>query len=568
MSEEAESRLLPSLAQVELRPLLSEVLERIETVLGATDTLRELLEAVVAVGSQLELPEVLRRIVQAAVRLTDARYCALGILDRDDPSHLSAFVHIGMDEETVVRIGHLPEGHGILGVLIHDPRPLRLTDLSTHPESYGFPPGHPPMASFLGVPVSIRGNVFGNLYLTEKRSGAFTDIDEQVIVALASAAGIAVDNARLFEATYRRERWLQASSEVMARLLAGDDVDAVLALIARNARSLVDGDIAYIGVLSESGSLEVRAADGTATPKILGTQMPSTSMAAWVLTQGDPVALDDARTDPRVWQQIIAAADIGPAIFAPLQADGHGIGTLVVANSAGRSAYTSDAISMVESFAVQAGLALRLGELAAGRERIAVFEDRERIARDLHDLVIQRLFAAGMTLQSLIPRLSDDGQRKALLEVVDGLDQTIIEVRTTIFALQSAAGRQTSLRGKIVGLVDEAAGVLGFAPSLHMTGLIDTDVSDEIAESLVAVLREALSNAARHARATALEVSVTVDDFVALRVRDNGVGIGDSGRRSGLGNLTDRATCLGGGFTVALAAGGGTELVWRVPLKH
>ncbi|HVX43846.1 MAG TPA: GAF domain-containing sensor histidine kinase [Mycobacteriales bacterium] len=564
------TQLLPSLlANVDLRPLLTEVLERVETVMATGDALRDLLEAVVAVGSQLELSEVLRRIVQVAVRLTDARYGALGVLDQDDPDRLSAFVHTGMDDDAVERIGHLPEGHGILGVLIRDPQPLRLTDLADHPDSYGFPEGHPPMKTFLGVPVAIRGQVFGNLYLTEKRSGAgFTDIDEQVIVALASAAGIAVDNARLFEATYQRERWLQAGSEVMARLLAGDPVEDVLGLIARNAKELVTGDLAYIGVRNDDGSLSVETADGLAADTLLGRYIPPTSMAAWVLTQNSPVALPDARQDSRVWQEIIAAARIGPALFAPLRADGVGIGTLVVANRAGRPSFTAEDISMVESFAAQAGLALTLGRAAADRERLAVLEDRERIARDLHDLVIQRLFAAGMTLQGQVPRASNAEQRRALLDVVESLDQTIVEVRTTIFALQSAGTESTSLRARIVAVADEASGSLGFAPSLHLTGLIDTDVDDQIAENLLAVVRETLSNAARHSKATAVEVSVVVDDQVTVRVKDNGVGIGDSGRRSGLHNLGERAEALGGSFVPAVAGGGGTELVWRVPLKH
>lgn len=568
-AEDDAARLLPSLANVNLRPLLAEVVERVETVMATGDALRDLLEAVVAVGSHLELSEVLRRIVQVAVRLTDAQYGAVGVLDQDDPNRLAAFVHTGFDDDMVRRIGHLPEGHGILGVLIREPRPLRLTDLSEHPGSYGFPQDHPPMKSFLGVPVSIRGRVFGNLYLTEKRTGAgFTDIDEQVIVALASAAGIAVDNARLYEATYQRERWLQASSEVTTRLLAGDPVDAVLALIARNARELVNGDLAYIGVRNDDGSLTVETADGLASDILLGRHVPVKSMAAWALTQNSSIALPDARTDNRVWQEIIAAARIGPAMFAPLRSDGTGIGTLVVANQTGRPTFSSQDISMVESFAAQAGLALTLNEVAADRERLAVLEDRERIARDLHDLVIQRLFAAGMTLQGQVPRAPGADQRQALLDVVESLDQTIVEVRTTIFALQSAGSESASLRARIVAIVDEAAGNLGFAPSLHLTGLIDTDVSEEIAENLIAVVREALSNVARHSRARAVEVSVVVDDHVTVRVRDNGVGIGDSGRRSGLHNLGERAEALGGSFVLAVAEGGGTELVWRVAIKH
>lgn len=569
MSEGTEpGRLLPSLSNVELRPLLTEVLERIETIMATGDTLRDLLESVVAVGSQLELPEVLRRIVEAAVSLTDAQYGALGVLDPDDPARLIAFVNTGIDEPGVEAIGPLPQGRGILGVLIDDPRPLRLADLSEHAASYGFPPNHPPMKSFLGVPISIRGRAYGNLYLTEKKSGSeFTDLDEQVIIALAAAAGIAVDNARLYEATYQRERWVQASAEVTTRMLARDPSDDVLAVIARNARLLVKADLAYIGVLDDDDSLQVQAADGEESSRLIGLHIPRESMASWVLRHGKPVALVDARTDERVWQEIISTAHTGPVIFVPLQAEGRAVGTLVVANRVGRFTFSTDDLSMVESFAAQAGLALTLGAAADDRERLAVFEDRDRIARDLHDLVIQRLFAAGMTLQSISPKITGDRERDQILGVVEDLDQTILEVRTTIFGLQSAGGRESSLRTQVVDIVNEAAGTLGFSPSLHLSGLIDTDVVDEVGEHLLAVLREALSNAARHSQATSVEVSVVVDDQVTVRVRDNGIGVGDGGRRSGLQNLTDRAAELGGTFTFARPDGGGAELIWRVPVK-
>lgn len=561
-------RLLPSLANVELRPLLAEVLERIETIMATGDTLRELLEAVVTVGSQLELSEVLRRIVDAAVQLTDAQYGALGVLDQDDPSQLSNFVHTGIDAATAKAIGPLPRGRGILGVLIHDPRPLRLTNLADHPASFGFPPNHPPMHTFLGVPISIRGQAYGNLYLTEKRSGgAFTDLDEQVIVALAAAAGIAVDNARLYAATYQRERWVQASAEVTTRMLAGDSPADVLALIARNARELVSADLAYVAMLVDNGEMLIRTADGVGADRLAGERVPGRSMAAWTLREGKPVALADARADDRVWQRTVELAEAGPAVFLPLQADGKGVGTLVVMHRAGQPPFSAEDVAMVESFATQAGLALTLGAAVVDRQRLAVFEDRDRIARDLHDLVIQRLFAAGMTLQSLAPRIPQGHSREQVLDVVRDLDQTILEVRTTIFGLQSSNGRETSLRAQVVGIVDEAAGQLGFAPSLHLTGLLDTDVTDELGEQLLAVLREALSNAVRHSQATGIDVSIVVDDFVTLRVKDNGVGVGDSGRRSGLQNASDRAVEHGGTFTVAQPEGGGTELVWRVPLK-
>jgi signal transduction histidine kinase len=320
-------------------------------------------------------------------------------------------------------------------------------------------------------------------------------------------------------------------------------------------------------MLLDDDTMVVRTADGVGADRLAGQRIPADSMSAWVLRHGAPEVLTDAKTDERVWQRIIELADAGPAIYLPLQADGKGVGTLVVLQHTGRPPFSAEDVAMVESFAVQAGLALTLGGAAVDRQRLAVFEDRDRIARDLHDLVIQRLFAAGMTLQSLGPRIPDGRTRDQVLGVVKDLDQTILEVRTTIFGLQSTGGRDSSLRARVVGIVDEAAGQLEFAPSLHLTGLLDTDVSDEIGEHMLAALREALSNAARHSQATGIDVSVVVDDQVTLRVKDNGVGIGDTGRRSGLHNAAQRAAQLGGTFTIARPDGGGTELVWRVPLK-
>ncbi len=569
MTEDPQTeRLLPSLSNVELRPLMAEVLDRIQTIMSTGDTLRDLLEAVVAVGAQLELPEVLRRIVEAAVRLTDARYGALGVLDEDDPSRLSAFVHSGIDEETVKAIGPLPRGRGILGVLIDNPKPLRLSNLADHPSSFGFPPNHPPMRSFLGVPISVRGQVYGNLYLTEKGSGEeFTDIDEQVMVALAAAAGIAIDNARLYAATYRRERWVQASAHITTQMLAGSPSTDVLDLVARDARELVGGDLAYVAVLDGAAML-VQAAAGTGSESVVGQRIPRDSMARWVLDHEQPVALADARSDQRVWQKIITLAGAGPAIFLPLEADGRGVGTLVVVNRIGRPVFAGDDVNMIESFAVQAGLALALGAAAADKQRLAVFEDRDRIARDLHDQVIQRLFAAGMTLQSVAPRITESRARQQVLDVVHHLDQTILEIRTTIFALHSDGSMEASLRAQVVQVASELTANTDFAPSLHITGLLDTNVDAALGEHLLAALREALSNAVRHSRCSAVDISIVVNEDLTLRVRDDGIGIGTPARRSGLNNLAERAATLGGALTEESPRAGGTELIWQVPLRQ
>jgi signal transduction histidine kinase len=366
-------------------------------------SLHELLDAVVTIGSDLDLPAMLRRIISSAVGLVDATYGALGVLD-DTGTRLSQFITVGIDDAGHAAIGHLPEGHGILGLLIVDAKPLRLPDLTKHPDSYGFPPNHPPMRSFLGVPIRVRDVVFGNLYLTDKSTGdMFTSADEELVTGLAAAAGVAIENARL----------------------------------------------------------------------------------------------------------------------------------------------------------------------GARLQELALVEDRERIARDLHDTVIQRLFATGMSLQGTI-RLVERDPTAAVARIedaVDGLDTTVKQIRTAIFGLEQSRPATDGLRSRILSLARDAAGALGFEPRVLLDGPIDTGVDDRLGAELLSTLQEALSNVARHARATGVEVQVVVHDEVCLRVIDDGIGPPgpDAPRGKGLANMAARAIQLGGGLSLAAGADGGTDLEWRVP---
>ena len=365
--------------------------------------LRRLLDSVLVIGSELDLETVLLRIAEAAVDLVDARYGALGVLD-ERQIRLVQFITVGIDDEGRAAIGELPQGHGILGLLIVDPRPLRLPDLNEHPDAHGFPPNHPPMATFLGVPIRVRGRVFGNLYLCEKAGGeVFTDVDEEMVVALATAAGVAIDNARLH---------------------------------ARTAE-------------------------------------------------------------------------------------------------------------------------------------IALLEDRERIARELHDTVIQRLFATGLSLQGAIRMTETADIRERVEQAVDDLDATIKQVRSAIFELHTARAPGRSLRQEMLALAAESARSLEFEPRLQFEGPIDTLVDDELGDDVLAVLREALANVARHADAGRVDVSVSVDPTGALLVvvRDDGRGVKDgaSGGR-GLANLIARAEQRGGTCRLERLPAGGSVLAWRVLL--
>jgi signal transduction histidine kinase len=521
-----------------------------------------LLEAVVAVGGDLDLQTVLHRIAEVAASLVDAEYAALGVISEDGRS-LAQFIVVGVDDEMVARIGNLPAGHGVLGKLITDPRPLRLDNLADHPESFGFPPNHPPMHTFLGVPIRVRDAVFGNLYLTEKRGGTGFDADDEaVVLALAAAAGVAVQNARLYTESRQRERWLAAISEVSTALLSGKDPEDVLALIAARAREVTGGALAFVALPVDGDRLLVEVADGEDAASHRGRLI---DRAGSVL---DGVLVDGrARLLPA--REVPSAVPEGDGLAAPLGGgDGDARGVLVVTGLSAPD--TTLAARALGSFAAQAAVALELAERRRDAERFAVFEDRDRIARDLHDLVIQRLFATGMQLEGAA-RLVHERPEEAGTRVhraVDDLDATIRELRSTIYGLQAPREEQTSLRALVLQVVDAGAEQLGFAPSLRMDGLLDTLVPPAVSEHLLAALRESLSNAARHAQASSVEVLVTVrDDEVVLEVGDDGVGISDTARRSGLGNLAARAAQLGGRLDVESARGVGTRIVWRAPLQ-
>ena len=561
------SQARPLLPHLRLDDLLAELQVRLQAVLSTRDRVQALLEAVVAVGSQLDLETVLRRIVEAAVELVDARYGALGVIG--DSGQLAEFVPVGLDEDQIAAIDHWPEGRGLLGALITDPRPVRLADLSADPRSSGFPEGHPPMRSFLGVPVRIRGEVFGNLYLTEKQDGGqFDEEDETVVTALAAAAGVAIENARLYEEARRRQRWLQASDEVTRRLLSGADPGDVLDLVTQQVLEMSGADLAVLALPEgDHHQLVVRHAAGADAARARGLALPDTSLSAEVLATGEPVTLEEFSRDQRVAQVARERMTLGPAVLFPLGGAGNVRGVLTVGRRPGSMPLPHAAVEMVGSFAAQAGVALELADARRDAEQVTVLQDRERIARDLHDLVIQRLYATGMSLQGAMPLIHRPEVADRVSRAVDALDDTIGDIRSAIFALQTRHDiKQASLREQVLQIIDEMTGPLGFAPSLSLTGDLGERVPDDIAANMLGALRESLSNAARHAAASRIDVIVEVGSDLILVVRDNGVGLRDATRRSGLANLAERAEQLGGTLKVGAADGSGTELHWQVPL--
>ncbi|MGW1054634.1 sensor histidine kinase [Streptomyces sp. NPDC001118] len=559
------------LPQLKLDELLEELQARIDAARSTQDRVHSLLEAVLSVGRELDLEQVLHSIVEAAAILVDAKYAALGVIGPDG-RRLSAFHTVGVTEEQIAEIGPFPEGHGILGELIRHPHPLRLARISGHPASYGFPPGHPPMNSFLGVPIRVRDQVFGNLYLTEKRGGAeFDEEDESVLSTLAVAAGVAIDNARLYEITRLRERWLRANAEISHSLMSGSDRAGSLGLIAERAREISGSALAAVGLPMEgTKSVTVEIAVGVDAEAHRGLVLPlHESLMGLAYAAAAPVTSDDVVHDLRITSEPPRFAGLGPAVAVPIGTGERGIrGVVLVAREAGRPVFLQQETELLLGFAAQAAIAMELAERRQDAQQIALLEDRDRIARDLHDLAIQRLFATGMTLQSAGRFIDHPEAAERVLRAVDDLDETIKIIRSTIFGLRTRLGSTGSgLRARVVRTVGEAAPVLGFAPSVRMEGLVDTDVPPEIADDVVAVLTEALTNIARHAHADRAQVVLMTDGHeVRLKVSDNGVGIPSGGRRSGLLNMAERAERFGGRLEVTRPEGGGAALDWWVPL--
>ncbi|MGW2209677.1 GAF domain-containing protein [Streptomyces sp. NPDC001781] len=553
-----------------LDKLLAELREQVGAGRGAESHVLGLLEAVLAVGSELDLKQVLRSLVEAAAVLADAEYAALGVIGPDG-NRLSAFLTVGVDERTTAAVGPFPEGRGLLGELIRRPAPMRIEDIRDHPSSYGFPPGHPPMGSFLGVPIRVRDRVFGNLYLTEKRGGRqFDEADESMISALAAAAGVAIDNARLYEEARLRERWLMANAEIGHSLMSDSDGAGVLGLIAERAREISGSALAAVAVPMEAEhALSVEIALGVDAEAHRGLVLPvEGTLTGLAYVAQAPVVSDDVTNDVRIDPEPPRFGGLGPAVAAPIGTASTGIrGVVLVARDAGESVFLPKETEMLQSFAAQAAIAMELADRRRDAQQFALLEDRDRIARDLHDVAIQRLFATGMTLQSAGRFIDHPEASERVMRAVDDLDETIKIIRSTIFGLRSRSGPTADrLRTRVVHVVNAAAPALGFTPSVRMEGLIDTDVPPAVADHVVAVLTEALTNVARHAHADRTRVMLTTDGHeVCAEVTDNGRGIPPGGRRSGLLNLAERARNLGGRLEVT-SSGGGTTLCWRVPL--
>lgn len=555
----------PDGARPDFEQLLEQLIQRSHEATSTQARLQALVKANRSIVKQLDLPSVLRQIVTAAIELVDASYGAIGVIGPD--GQLEEFIHVGMDEDAAARIGHLPEGLGLLGALIRDPRPLRLADLSSDLRSIGFPTHHPPMTSFLGVPVRVRDEVFGNLYLTDRQDGEFDAEDEQLVSALAATAGVAIANARLFAESRHRERWAAASAQITRELLSGGGTDA-LQLIAERLLELASAELVAVVLPDKDGAgLIIERAAGLGAEEAVGTGLPSAgTLAGRSLASGRPHLADDISG---LEAELALAHDFGPAMAVPLVATSGARGALFVARRKGAARFTENELDVAASFAGQAALALERADAQADQERVALLEDRDRIGRDLHDHVIQSLFAAGLSLQSIAATLGPGGAADRIDEQIGAIDQTIHQIRTSIFDLRAAPERaDTGLRSKVLAVVQTIEVGLPAVPNVTFRGPVDLFVDGSVCEDVIAVVREALTNVGRHAAAEVVGVTVEADGAsLQIMVHDDGVGPADVlGDRSGLANLEHRAMARGGSFSFTARDPRGSVLSWSVPL--
>jgi signal transduction histidine kinase len=440
----------PDLPRLALEEALGDLTARAATVLQTQGRLRALLRANAVVGSELNLPAVLRHIVNAARDLVGARYAALGVVA--DDGTLEQFVHVGMDSETVERIGHLPRGHGILGHLIRHPEPVRLDDLSEHPASIGFPADHPPMSSFLGVPIRVRDTVFGNLYLTESTQGSFTAEDEQLVSSLAGTAAMAIHNARLFDDSERRRRWQEVSTQVTQQLFTGDHQQP-LQLIVDLALHGAESDVAVIDH-GHGDPIVVGAAANTLAEQ-LADRWPGVLQRVIepVRRTGEPLLVVPASDAGGSGDDL--AKHLGSLLAVPLLEDGQVADVLVVGRVAGRPLLGPTDLEQLATYGCHAQLALELDRSRADRQAAALLHEHDRIAADLHDHVIQELFATGMRLQGMLLAIDHPRLQARLVSSVDSLDATIRHIRATTFELQPDQAMTETLKGRLLKVVEE-----------------------------------------------------------------------------------------------------------------
>lgn len=552
----------------EMDRALRDLKARADAMASAQGRLQALLRATQAMVEHAELPAVLAQITQAAVDLVDAEYGALGVIAPDGDG-LEAFIHVGMSDDAEQVIGHLPEGRGVLGALIDDPHPVRLRHISDHPRSVGFPPGHPRMDAFLGVPIRVQSEVFGNLYLSNPRRGTFSDEDEQLVTALAASAGFVIANARLLEDSRLRQHWMESSAQITAALLESVDGDALTMLADELIARTTADRVCVVAAGPDPLRLEVVEARGDNSEAMAQSLVAAAETGAWdALQSGEARTRPGLRHDPNPDALAIleSGTSTGAVMFLPLRTGSSTWGVLAVARAPGRPAFSSAELSIADDLAGRVGLALELARAREQRQRAMLVEDRSRIARDLHDHVIQQLFGTGLELQSIAESLDDRQLSERIRNAVATLDRDIMQIRTIIFAMSPRSDRDDSLRHRILDIAAECSAGRTKPVAVSFDGPVDLTVEGALADDVAATVRELLCNAVRHSAADAIKAVVSsADDGVRVTVSDNGSGMPSRIHRSGLANIARRAESRGGTLAID-SMPGRTMVTWFAPI--
>jgi signal transduction histidine kinase len=554
----------PDAPRADLDHALGKLVELAHEVTATQGRLRALLRANLAVVEHLDLSTLLYKIVEMAVELVDAQFGALAVLAPD--GRLEQLIQVGMSPSEVEAVGDLPVGRGLVGALVEDQRPIRLRHLAEDPRSVGFPTGHPAMDSFLGIPVRIHGTVYGNLYLTNHSAGEFSEEDEQLVTALAGTAGFAIDNARLFADSQQKQTWASASAEITAALLSSEQEDFIELLTSRTL-TLANADlVSIVRPTDDPQQLVIETARTRDDTSLEGTLFPAAgSVASSVIEGGQPRLIDETEavdTPPTPGRRS------GPTMAIPLVVSGSVHGALVVSRSPGGGRFTAADLEMAADFAGRISVAMQLASARAIQQKVLLFEDRGRIARDLHDHVIQQLFATGLELQNAAGALPPGPTADRVSRSIDTLDATIARIRTVIFALSRTNLDIPTIRHRIIDLTNELADALPAEPQIEFTGPVDLVIRDSIAEEIVAVARESLTNVIKHASAKHVSLLLAVrGDLVTLEVSDDGVGASKTKHLSGLANLEKRALRRGGTFSFD-SQKGSTRLIWTIPVDE
>ena len=537
------------------------------------ERLRGLVDAGIALSSELSLDDLLQKLTETAAELTGARYAALGVIDQSGTA-LERFVHTGIDSETAAAIGDLPRGRGILGALIADARSLRLEAIADDPRSVGFPPHHPPMQGFLGVPILLRGRAFGNLYLTEKQTGPFTADDQELVETLASQAAVAIENARLYEAATSWSQQLEALNEVGTALAGEIELARLLELIARRLRTLIGARLVAIGLPADNGTLQVEAADGDGTAALIGVRLErSGSKCGRVLERRRAERVDSLLDDPEVDQDAARRLGARTGLYVPLVVGGRPIGLIVAHDREGNDPRFTDAdLRLTESFAQRAAVAVDLSERVAGDALRRVVEaqelERRRLARELHDQTGQELTSVLLGLKGVEEAKTDAERVEALATVRAQVVETLHDVRRLAVELRPKALDDFGLVAALERLRDTFAEQTGMRVELEAS--IGDRLPSDVETALYRIVQEALTNIVKHAQASSVSLVVTRSErAITAVIEDDGSGFAANGGGEGLGllGMAERLALLGGTLKTESSPGAGATIVAEVPLR-